>query len=260
MTDPVHLDVAEGIATILLDRPQVGNAIDADMAQALLDAVTRCDNDPAVRCVILTGAGKMFCAGGDVQAFATAGDGVRELIETITTPLHDAIVRLTRMPKPIVTMINGAAAGAGLGLALLGEFAVAAQSAKFSAGYGGLGFTPDAGVSWLLPKLVGLRKAQQILIGGERIDAREAERIGLVSLTVDDAELKDVAISLASKMTHQSGDALMKTRSLMYQGYYTDLSGHLANEAVFIGNASQSEDGREGVRAFVDKRKPMFKF
>lgn len=258
MTNPVHLDVAEGIATILLDRPQVGNAIDADMAQALLDTVTRCDNDPAVRCVILTGAGKMFCAGGDVQAFATAGDGVRELIEAITTPLHDAIVRLIRMPKPIVSMINGAAAGAGLGLALLGDISVAAQSAKFSAGYGGLGFTPDAGVSWLLPKLVGLRRAQQILLGGERIDARDAERIGLVTLTVDDAELKDVTILLASRMMLQSGDALMKTRCLMYRGYHTDLSGHLANEATFIGITSQSKDGREGIRAFVDKRKPIF--
>ena len=241
MTDPVQLKIAEGIATIRLNRPEVGNAIDAHLAKALLDAVACCDFDPAVRCVVLTGTAKMFCAGGDVQAFATAGEGVRELIEAITTPLHDAIVRLTRMPKLIITMINGAAAGAGLGLALLGDIAVAAQSAKFSAGYGGLGFSPDAGVSWLLPKLVGLRKAQQMLIGGERIDAREAERIGLVSLTVDDAELNEVAISLANRMALQSGDALRTTRNLMYRGYHTDLSEHLANEAMFIGNADVTD-------------------
>ena len=255
---PVLVEVEGAIATIMLDRPEVGNAINAKMAQALLDAVTRCENDRTVRCVILTGAGKMFCAGGDVQEFATAGDGVCELIDAITTPLHDAIVKLTLMPKPIVTMINGAAAGAGLGLAMLGDIAVAALSAKFSAGYGGLGFTPDAGVSWLLPKLVGLRKAQQILIGGKRIDAREAERIGLVSLAVEDVELNDVAISLANKLACQSGGALMETRNLMYQSYRTDLSGQLGNEAMFIGNFSKSEDGREGVRAFIYKRKPKF--
>ncbi len=95
---PVLVEVEGGIATLMLNRPEVGNAIDAKMAQALLDAVTRCDNDRTVRCVILTGAGKMFCAGGDVQAFATAGDGVCDLIEAITTPLHDAIVKLSRMP------------------------------------------------------------------------------------------------------------------------------------------------------------------
>ena len=211
-----------------------------------------------MRCLILTGVGKTFCAGGDVHAFVSAGDGVRELIETITTPLHDAIDRLSRIPKPVITAINGAVAGAGLGLALLGDIAVAGESAKFSAGYGALGVTPDAGVTWLLPKLIGLRKAQQFLIGGEQVDAHEAERIGLVSKTVNDLELHDVARGLADRMKRKSGAAVMITRALMYQGYHTNLVDQLLNEATSIGETSKAKDGREGAIAFVEKRRPNF--
>lgn len=258
MADPVLLEINGPIATIRLNRPDVGNAIDVAMARAFLDIVIRCDSDPSLRCVLLTGAGAMFCVGGDVAAFAAAGDGVRDLIESITAPLHDAIVRLARTPKPVVTVINGAAAGAGLGLAILGDVALAAQSAKFAAGYGGLGVTPDAGVSWLLPRLVGLRQSQRILLSAERLSAEEAERIGLVSRVVQDAELGEVARSLAAELVSVAGNAHGLTRMLLRRSFENNFEAHLSEEAKLIGRQAESTTGREGVRAFIERRKPDF--
>ena len=170
MSQPLRVERLDRIATITLDRPDNGNAIDVGMAVALLEAALECADDRDVRCVILTGAGEMFCAGGDVKAFSLSDD-VGALIERITAPLHKAIARFARMDKPLITAINGAAAGAGFGLALLGDVAIAARSAKFAVAYGALGVSPDAGTSWLLPRLVGLRQAQRLALSAERIDA-----------------------------------------------------------------------------------------
>ncbi len=258
MADPVLLEIDGAIATIRLNRPADGNAIDASLAQALLDVVVRCEADPALRCIILTGAGAMFCVGGDVNAFAAAGDAVRVLIDTITSPLHEAISRLSQIRKPVITVINGAAAGAGLGLAILGDVVLAARSAKFAAGYGGLGVTPDAGVSWLLPRLVGLRQAQRLLLGGERLSADEAQRIGLVSQVCEDSELAEAARSLAMKMALSAGEAFGLTRMLLRESFAQDLESHLRDEARLIGGQAESTTGREGVMAFVERRKPIF--
>ena len=259
MEDPVVITIADGVATIRLNRPDRGNAIDARMAQALLEIVDRCDGDSGVRCLVLTGTGKLFCAGGDVQEFVAAGDGVSDLIATITTPLHQAIERLSVMPKPIITMINGAVAGAGLGLAMLGDISVAATSATFTSGYGALGVTPDAGVTWLLPKLVGLRAAQQILIVGKRIGAHEAKQIGLVTETVEGADLLQFTDALARRLKAQSGVAVMQTRALLRNGYRSELAEHLREEAEWIGKTAGSDNGREGTLAFVERRKPTFR-
>ena len=258
MNDSILLELDGAVATIRLNRPSVGNAIDVAMAEALLDVVIRCDTDPDLRCVLLTGAGSMFCTGGDVNAFAAAGDGVRALIDSITTPLHEAIVRLLRIRKPLITVINGTAAGAGLGLAILGDVALAAKSAKFAAGYGGLGVTPDAGVSWLLPRLVGLRQAQRMLLSGERLSAEDAERVGLVSKVVEDAELENVSNSLAMKMASTAGRAFGLTRTLLHNSFANNLETHLLEEAKLIGLEAESVFGREGVKAFLERRRPEF--
>lgn len=258
MTSPILVEVEGAIATIILNRPEVGNAIDVALAEALLAAVEQCAADRRVRCLILHGAGRMFCVGGDVQAFAAAGDTVGALIDRITDPLHRAIVKLSTLPKPVVTAINGAAAGAGLGLAILGDVVLAAHSAKFTAGYGALGVTPDAGVSWFLPRLVGLRESQRILFGGERINADEAARIGLVSRVVNEAELMDAARATAERMGGESGAAIGRTRLLLHSSFADELETHLDNEARSIARAAQADEGREGVRAFLEKRRPQF--
>lgn len=258
MADPVLLEIDDAIATIRLNRPDVGNAINAPLADALLDVVLRCESDPALRCVVLTGAGSIFCVGGDVNAFAAEGDGVRALIDSITAPLHEAISRLSQIRKPVITVVNGATAGAGLGLAILGDVVLAARSAKFAAGYGGLGVTPDAGVSWLLPRLVGLRQAQRLLLSAERLSADEAQAVGLASRVVEDTELAEFSHSLAMKMAKMAGGAFGLTRTLLRSSFQNDLGSHLREEARFIGQEAESRSGREGVKAFLEKREPVF--
>lgn len=257
MMDSLRLQRSGWLATITLDRPETGNAIDVPMAQALLGAALECAADRDVRCVILTGAGPSFCAGGDVKAFSQADDAGL-LIERITAPLHMAIARLARMDKPLVTAINGGAAGAGFGLALLGDVAIAARSAKFNVAYGALGVSPDAGTSWLLPRLVGLRQAQRLALTGERIDAAEAERIGLVTRMVEDDALGAEVSATAEKLAQQSASALQRTRALLHQSYSNGLEGQLEREAEAIATSARGADGREGITAFIQKRKPVF--
>src|SRR3984885_739244 len=149
------------VATLTLNRPTVGNAINVSMARNLLEAAIVCDADDAIRCVLLTGAGRLFCTGGDVTSFAAAGDSVGSVVREIPAYLHMAIARFAHMGKPLVTAINGPAAGAGFGLSLLGDLVLAAHSAYFTLAYTAIGLTPDAGSTWLLPRLVGLRRAQE---------------------------------------------------------------------------------------------------
>ena len=159
------------------------------MAQALLDATNELGENSSVRALVITGAGRMFCAGGDIKAF-TAGGDPKAAIDAITTPLHAAIKRLMAIDKPVITLVNGPAAGAGLGLAILGDVVVAARSARFTSAYTAIGLTPDGGTSWFLPRLIGLRRAAEMVITNRGVGAEEAEHIGLVTRAVDDATLE----------------------------------------------------------------------
>jgi 2-(1,2-epoxy-1,2-dihydrophenyl)acetyl-CoA isomerase len=258
MTWPLRLALDGVVATLTLDRPDCGNAIDVAMAEALLAAAIEVANDAAVRAVVLTGAGAMFCAGGDVGAFVAAGSGAPALIHRITAPLHAAIAKLAHMHKPLVTAINGAAAGAGLGLAMLGDVAIAARSAKFAAAYGALGLTPDAGVSWLLPRLVGLRQAQRLVLAGDRVDAAEALRIGLVGEVVEDDALVSGAQVTAERLADLSGPALHASRALLREAFSTGFEAHLEREAQGIAHAAGHRHGQEGIAAFAARRRPLF--
>lgn len=259
MSSPIHLGRSGSVATLTLNRPETGNAIDVAMADAFLAAALECDADPDIRCVVLTGAGAMFCVGGDVKAFAAAGDATPALIKRLTAPLHAGVARLARMEKPLITSINGAAAGAGFGLAVLGDVALAARSAQFAIAYGALGLSPDAGTTWLLPRLVGLRQAQRLAIEGERIDAVEAERIGLISRAVEDSALADETRRLAERLAAASMNAVRRTRELLHASFGAGLETHLENEAQGIARSSATSEGREGIASFVEKRKPNFK-
>ncbi len=255
---PLKLERDGSIATITLDRPEAGNAIDVVMADALLASALECSGDPTVRAVILTGRGAMFCAGGDVKAIAGAGDAAPALIDRLTGPLHMAIARLARMEKPLITAINGTAAGAGLGLALIGDVALAARSARFAVAYGAIGLSPDAGTTWLLPRLVGLRQAQRLALEGERIDATEAERIGLISRVVDDADLPATARVIADRMATGAITAFARTRALLHASGGNGLETQLEREAVGISMSAREADGREGIAAFLERRPPRF--
>lgn len=258
MTAPIRMERSGSVATLTLNRPAAGNALDISMADAFLAAALECDADPAIRCVVLTGAGAMFCAGGDVKAFAAAGEATPALIKRLTAPLHAGIAKLARMDKPFVTSINGAAAGAGFGLALLGDVALAARSASFIIAYGALGLSPDAGTTWLLPRLVGLRQAQRLAIEGDRIDAVEAERIGLISRAVNDDALADETRRIAERLAVSSMAAVRRTRQLLHSSFGSGLETHLENEAQEIARSSATPEGREGIAAFAEKRRANF--
>lgn len=182
-------EVADGIATITLNRPEAANTLNLALVRELNDAATRCDDDPAVRAVILTGQGKMFSGGGDVGAFAAAGDELPRMLRDITANLHVAISRFMHMDAPLVCAVNGACAGGALGLALCGDIVLAAASAKFTPGYTAIGMAADGGSTWLLPRLVGLQRTQELFLTNRRLSAEEAHALGLVTEVVADGRV-----------------------------------------------------------------------
>lgn len=246
------------IARIVLDRPTAGNAIDLDMASALLEAAQRCAADVSIRCVVLSGAGRMFCAGGDITAFSAAGEAIPEFLRELATTLHAALMQLAGLRKPLITVVNGPAAGAGLSLALIGDLVIAARSAHFSAAYGSLGLTPDGGMSWWLPRVVGLRRAQEIILTGRRVSAEEAATLGLATLVVDDAELAERAQAYAQRLAEAPTAAIGAARRLLIDGANRSLSDQLDAEVESIVAAGASAECREGLAAFLQKRKPDF--
>jgi 2-(1,2-epoxy-1,2-dihydrophenyl)acetyl-CoA isomerase len=255
---PILFACSGSIARITLNRPAQGNAIDMMMARELAAAALRCATDVSIRCVVLSGLGRLFCVGGDLSLFNEAGDQISGLLGELAETLHTAVSRLARMPKPLLTLINGPAAGAGLSLALLGDVVLAARSAHFTCAYTGVGLTPDGGMTWLLPRLVGLRKAQEMLLTNRRIAASEAERIGLVTQVVDDASLVEEGAHLASTFAQSATRALGATRSLILESLNSSFATQLQREAHSIIAAAKSADSAEGISAFVSKRPPTF--
>lgn len=254
----VSVDVDNGVATITLNRPDAGNAMSLPFVRELSAAVDRVDCDGDVRCVILTGAGRFFSVGGDIGGFREAGADVPLLLRTITGHLHGAVSGLMRMNKPVVTAINGPAAGAGLGLAIVGDVAIAAEQAHFSTAYTAIGLTPDGGTSALLPRLVGLRMAQDLLLTNRRVSAAEAVEIGLVTRSVAADQLQSEAMAVVRKLAEGPVHAFATVRRLLASGFDQPLETQLECEARAISEAAGHSEGREGISAFLQKRAPIF--
>lgn len=246
------------VARLTLNRPEAANAIDLPLARALMEAANACGEDDSIRCVVLTGAGRLFCAGGDIAGFAAAGEKIPSLLKELTAYIHMAIIRFLRMPKPLITAVNGPAAGAGLSLAVMGDIVLASPAAHFTLAYSAIGFTPDGGASWMLPRLIGLRRTQELMLTNRRVGAEEAAAIGLVTRLTEADALADEAQALAVQLASSASRALGKTRNLILESFDTSLETHLEAEACAIAEASRSDEGREGVAAFIAKRKPNF--
>lgn len=255
---PVLLSIDGPIATVTLNRPSAGNTINLAMAQGLLEVAIRCDTDPAIRCVVLTGQGKLFCGGGDIGAFAEAGEKVQAVLNVLAGTLHMAVTRFMRMPKPLLVLTNGPAAGAGLSLALSGDIVVASRSAHFTAAYGLVGLTPDGGMTWLLPRFIGLRRAQEMIVTNRRVPSEEAVSIGLVTRVVDDADLAEVGAQLAAELASSATAAIGGARALLLESSSTALEAQLEREVRSITAAGGTAECREGVSAFLSRRKPDF--
>jgi 2-(1,2-epoxy-1,2-dihydrophenyl)acetyl-CoA isomerase len=206
----------------------------------------------------MTGAGRFFCAGGDLGLFSDAGSTIAMVLSELAGTLHMALTRFARMQKPLVVLVNGPAAGAGLSLALVGDVVLAAKSAHFTSAYTSIGLTPDGGMTWTLPRLVGVRKAQEIMLTNRRVSAAEAEQIGLITRATDDELLAEEGAKVADKLAKSATLALGATRALILESSTSSFETQLEREARSIAAAGAQPEGAEGIAAFLAKRPPTF--
>lgn len=247
----------DGLARVDMCRG-AGNAIDLAMARGLLDAARECEK-ARVRAVLLTGQGRSFCVGGDLKEFAAlSGDRLAGHLTEVTDALHGALRILAGLDAPLVAAVQGAVAGAGLGLATAADVTLAASDARFTAAYTAIGYTPDAGTSWSLPRVVGPRRALDLLLTNRRVSAPEALEMGLVSRVVAPERLQEEAVEAAGALARGATGAYGATRRLVGTAVSVCLDEHLDTEARHLAAAAVSAEGREGVAAFLAGRPPDF--
>jgi 2-(1,2-epoxy-1,2-dihydrophenyl)acetyl-CoA isomerase len=256
---PVLLDIADGIARLRLNRPDAANGMSIELLSALCDAIMVCHGQPDVRVLLLTGEGKNFCAGGDVHAFASKGEKLPDYIRQATAYLQNAVTGLLRLQAPVVTSVQGfAAGGGGFGLVCASDIVIAGASAKFLAGATRVAMAPDAGVSVTLSRLVGLRRAMSILLTNPVIGAAEALDLGIVNKVVPDSELADASLALAKELAAGAPKALAATKRLVWSGTAISVEQCLSEEARTVSELSGMADAREGLAAVIERRKPNF--
>ena len=251
------LDRAGSIATITLNRPEARNALDMVMRRELAGALDEIESDASARVLVLTGAGGHFCSGGDVKTMRdkrhTAAEG-RARVEL----LNRMVLRLVDFPRPTIAMVDGYAVGAGSNLALCCDLIVASDRAKFGELFWKIGLVPDGGGTWLLPRVVGLARAKELIFTADIIDAAEAERIGLVNRVVPVADLEKTTRALAEKIAAGPPGVLRMAKHMVNRAATSDLATALDLEAFSQGMAIAAEDHQEGLTAFFDKRPPKF--
>ena len=256
--ETLRYEVKDGVATITLNRPEAYNALNLAMGRDLFHASLEADEDRAVRCVVITGAGKAFCAGGDVKDFADNPERIGILIKELTTYLHGAVSRLARAQKPVVMAVNGIAAGGGMSLALAGDLVVAAESAKFTMAYSRIAASPDGSSSYFLPRMIGLRRALELHYTNRVLSAREAMDWGLVNRVHPDAEFPGALAALARELAQGPTGAYGAVKRIVLRSESETLESQMEIEARAIADAARSGDGQEGIRAFLDKRPARF--
>jgi enoyl-CoA hydratase/carnithine racemase len=258
VSETVAYDLTEGVATITLDRPDAMNSLTVAMKEGLRAAVERAAEDPAARAVILTGAGRAFCAGQDLREHAdnlAAGKGLDDTVRRHYNPIVEAI---TRMPKPVVAAVNGVAAGAGASLALACDLIVASDKASFTTAFAGIGLAPDSGMSWTLQRRVGRAKATGLLLLGDRVKAPEALELGLVDRVVPADELAPAAVELARRLAAGPTRAYAAIKKALDHAAAHDLPSSLALEADLQDECEKTADHRNATEAFLKKQQPTF--
>jgi 2-(1,2-epoxy-1,2-dihydrophenyl)acetyl-CoA isomerase len=260
MSDFEHLifDQRGAIARITLNRPDDANGLNAGLARELKQAARICDSDPRIRAVVLGAEGRFFCAGGDLKEILAHGDAVGDEIKKLADDLHAAVSTLMRMSATLIVAVNGTAAGAGFSLALIGDLVLAAESARFTMAYTRAGLCPDGSSTWLLPRLVGLRKAQELALLNPTLSAAEALDIGLLTRVVADADLAAESDRLAAQIAAGARLSQAYVKKLLLASAGNDLENQMELEGQLISRSAASPDGREGIRAFVEKRSPVF--
>lgn len=257
-SDRVRLQVADGVAELRLVRPQAGNAIDPEMVAGLAAAVEECLRDEGVRAILLAADGKAFTLGGDLGHFGNHLDDLGEELARMIGPYHQTLARLYHDPRPIVCALSGPAAGGGLGLVWCADVVLASSKAVFTCSFSRLGLSGDGGSSWFLPRLVGSRRAAELIVGGRVLGAQEALEWGLVSSVVEADELDERARSVAAELAAGPPVAFRRMRELLRDSPGNSLEDQLACEVEAMRACSATNDASEGIRAFAERRQPRF--
>jgi 2-(1,2-epoxy-1,2-dihydrophenyl)acetyl-CoA isomerase len=256
----VLLELDGGVGRLRLNRPEAANGLHVPMLQAIYQALMRCHGEPRLRALILSGEGKNFCAGGDVRTFASKGKALPDYLREATSWLQICASALIRLQAPVVTLVQGfAAGGGGMGMVCASDMVIAGESAKFLLGATRVGMAPDAGGSVTLGRLVGHRKAMEIALTNPTIGAAEALEIGLVTRVVPDAELEPAGIELATQLANGPTRAFAETKRLLWDGLGRSVEEGLPDEARTVSMLSGTDDSLEGLQAVIERRDPVFK-
>jgi 2-(1,2-epoxy-1,2-dihydrophenyl)acetyl-CoA isomerase len=262
MTSPLLFERNGAVATLTLNRPDALNTLDFSLMDALIDAAADVAADDTLRAVVLRGAGKHFMAGGDLRTFAgelAKPPGQRDAdFRRVIGRLHSAIENFHRMPHPVIGQVHGAVAGFGLSLMNACDLVVASDDTYFASAYRNIALTPDGGGSWSLPRIVGMRRAMEIMLLGERFDARRALELGLVNRVVPAAELDRAVAALVDALVTGPVMAIRNAKRLMRESLSRSLSEQLDAEAASFGACSATDDFAEGISAFLEKRPAVF--
>ncbi len=258
MSELILYAVADGIATITFNRPQVMNALDAPSLRMFGALCERAECDRAARVVVVRGAGAAFLAGGDVGSFKAQLANISGTVLDLTGELHRGILALRRAPKPVIASVHGAVAGAGMSIMMACDLIVAADDTQFSMAYSRIATSPDGGASWFLPRLVGYQKAMELLLLSDGVDAATLQALGVVNRVVAPAALASATLKLAQRLAAGPAGAYAETKGLVNASMNQDLTQHLAAEGAAFARCAAQADFAEGVSAFVEKRKAVF--
>ncbi|MDH4366992.1 MAG: enoyl-CoA hydratase-related protein [Dehalococcoidia bacterium] len=259
MSDFIAMSQDDGIAKLILNRPSVFNAFDHDMVEQFARHVVMLSVDDNVRGVVISGEGKGFCVGGDLKWISEFPLGSSAAFHKLSASFHQAILEIRRMPKPVIAAINGLAAGGGFSLALACDFRVMARSATLRQAYTSNGLCIDGGGTFMLPRIVGLAHALEIAGFDAPISSEQALGWGLVTRVVDDGHSLEEAINMAHKLSKGSLSSFRWSKQLLTDSFNTSFETHIERERVGLSSCAEHPDGKEGVQAFVDKRKPSFR-
>ncbi|HLF63703.1 MAG TPA: enoyl-CoA hydratase-related protein [Saprospiraceae bacterium] len=246
-----------GVMTLTLNRPEVYNSFNQVMALALQDAISLAGSDKSVRCIVITGAGKAFCAGQDLnEVVDPKGPPLQEIVGQHFNPI---IWKIRDVEKPFIAAVNGVAAGAGANIALACDIAVAKSSASFIQSFSKIGLIPDSGGTFTLPRLIGFQRATALMMLGEKVTAPDAEKMGMIYKCIEDGEFDDYIITLATQLSQMPTRGLGLTKRALNASTVNDLYAQLSIEEELQFAAGNTLDYQEGVKAFLEKRKPEFK-
>ena len=251
----ILFEVKDKVAHLTLNRPAAANSLNPTVSAEMMDAVIRCEEEAEIRALVISGSGRMFCAGADLKGFYTPKEGLKSRISYS----HATISRLARADLPVIAAVNGAAAGAGMGLACACDLVIAAESARFVMAYARIGLSPDGATTYFLPRRIGIGRALELFYTNRTLSAREALEWGIANRVVPDSELANEAHTLAAQLAAGPTLAFGAGKRLMHAGWTETLESQIEQELRSIAVMARTEDAREAIAAFTAKRTPQFK-